>query len=55
MKNEKYLMVCRLKKRVIVKILAIVNMGQQIGVDGEKFIKIVFSTAGKIITSYPVK
>lgn len=33
----------------------IVNMGQQVGSNGEEFIKVVFSTAGKIIIAYPVK
>jgi len=32
----------------------IVNMGQIIGAKGEQFLKIVFTTAGRIITAYPV-
>jgi RHS repeat-associated protein len=31
------------------------NMGKVIGTNGEKCIKVVFTVAGKIITSYPVK
>jgi len=30
-------------------------MGRVIGTNGERYIKVIFTTAGKIIPAYPVK